>query len=125
MSVDARLMTVVQRLAADGYAHLDADRDVKALKILSALAGVRGCYPELDAIYAAIGSGTPDASATDEKHEGAALLRVDASAVVQTETLPNNGLCGKCGQSIASDEPTVGRTCEHQQYHLRDCLNER
>lgn len=47
---------VVKTLATKGYHHWDADEDSKAGKVLSALAGVPGCYPEIDAIYAQIES---------------------------------------------------------------------
>lgn len=51
---DQRLLTAVKTLAAKGYRHLDADEESKAMKVLSALAGIPGCYPEIDALYAEI-----------------------------------------------------------------------
>jgi hypothetical protein len=68
------LLSAVKALAAKGYRHLDDDEESKAMKVLSALAGVTGCYPEIDKLYAQIGSGT---QATKEQavptHRSAAL----------------------------------------------------
>jgi hypothetical protein len=58
-----RFATAVKALASKGYRHLDADEDTKAMKVLSALAGVPGCYPEIDALYAQIVSGNQSAEA--------------------------------------------------------------
>jgi hypothetical protein len=55
------LMSAVQALAAKGYRYWDTDEDSKAGKVLSALAGVRGCYPEIDALYVKVGSGNQSA----------------------------------------------------------------
>jgi hypothetical protein len=52
------LLSAVKALAAKGYRHLDDDEESKAMKVLSALAGVTGCYPEIDKLYAQIGSDT-------------------------------------------------------------------
>lgn len=46
----------VKELAAKGYRHLDGDEESKAMKVLSALSGVPGCYPEIDKLYARIES---------------------------------------------------------------------
>lgn len=53
LAVD-EVVKVVQALAAQGYQHWEAYEDLKVGDVLSALAGVPGCYPAVDRAYAAV-----------------------------------------------------------------------
>lgn len=66
----------------------------------------------LDALLAAEGR-------HEEKDQGAELAAVENDT--GSSTTETASVCGKCGQPIRHDEPRVGRNCESQQYHLRDC----
>ena len=58
----------------------------------------------------------------DEKTDGAGLIHQAIPDMAGTEPRPDT--YGKCFQPFIGDEPRVGRTCESQQYHLRDCVTE-